>query len=74
MTDVIITKPTNNYEATVLALVLAITADTDTKVSACIKLAEGFGLSCGRRAELTLTDPGYLSLKTNAPTVWEPGK
>tara|TARA_R110000764_G_scaffold135962_5_gene223884 strand:- start:222 stop:431 length:210 start_codon:yes stop_codon:yes gene_type:complete len=67
MTDVIINKPTNNYEATVLALVLAITADTDTKVSACIKLAEGFGLSCEdmerakQTALLQLSDRASLS-------------
>lgn len=67
MTDVIINKPTNNYEATVLALVLAITADTDTKVSACIKLAEGFGLSredmerAKQTALLQLSDRASLS-------------
>ena len=67
MTDVIINKPANNYEATVLALVLAITADTDTKVSACIKLAEGFGLSredmerAKQTALLQLSDRASLS-------------
>jgi hypothetical protein len=32
--------PTNDYEALVLALNLAITADTDEKASACVGMAE----------------------------------
>jgi hypothetical protein len=38
-------EPTNNFEAVVLALRLAITAPDDERAAECVSIAEGFGLS-----------------------------
>jgi len=38
-------KPTNDYEAVVLALRLAITAPDEQKARVCVKVAQSFGLS-----------------------------
>ncbi len=38
-------EPTNDYEAVVLALRLAITAPDDEKADECVKIAQSFGLS-----------------------------
>ena len=37
--------PTTPYEATVLALSLALTAQTENQVDECVKIAASFGLS-----------------------------
>ena len=38
-------EPTNDYEAVVLALRLAITAPSEEKADECVKIAQSFGLS-----------------------------
>lgn len=38
-------EPTNEYEAVVLALRLAITAPSEEKADECVKIAQSFGLS-----------------------------
>jgi hypothetical protein len=37
--------PETPYEATVLALSLALTAQTEAQVSKCVKMADSFGLT-----------------------------
>jgi hypothetical protein len=37
-------KPTNNYEALVSALTLAITAPDDTKAAQCVEIAENIAV------------------------------
>ena len=57
--------PTTPYEATVLALTLALTAQTEAQVSKCVKMADSFGLTKNemKRAKVAAVTASYQDIK-----------
>jgi len=57
--------PTTPYEATVLALSLALTAQTENQVDECVKIADSFGLTKDemKRAKVEAVTASYQDIK-----------
>tara|TARA_R110000824_G_scaffold127892_1_gene288536 strand:- start:183 stop:380 length:198 start_codon:yes stop_codon:yes gene_type:complete len=57
--------PETPYEATVLALTLALTAQTEAQVFKCVKMADSFGLTKDemKRAKVAAVTASYQDIK-----------
>ena len=57
--------PETPYEATVLALTLALTAQTENQVDECVKIADSFGLTKDemKRAKVEAVTASYQDIK-----------
>ena len=57
--------PETPYEATVLALSLALTAQTENQVDECVKIADSFGLTKDemKRAKVAAVTASYQDIK-----------